>query len=148
MQEVWAHAYRHREALDVNRLEAFPGWLAVLAKRRCLDLCRSPEPAPTDADADSLLADLEAESDPQREVESRELHDAVAQFTAGLKPGWREFFELHFVQGLDYEAVAEKLEIGKLRCKYMKKVLATQARRDARLRAALGRRGGADVDRR
>ena len=149
MQEVWTHAYRQRDALDPARLDAFAGWLAVLAKRRCLDLSRSPEPAPTDAQAEALLAELAAEEDPHGDVEARELSEAVRQFIAGLRPGWREFFELHFVQGQDYEAVGARLGIGKLRCKYMKKVLALQARHDARLRAALGRlRGGAHGDRR
>lgn len=144
MQEVWTHAYRQRGSLDVNRLGAFPGWLAILAKRRCLDLLRKPAStaAATEEEATALLAELEADANPAADAESAELDAAATAFRETLATGWREFFDLHFVQGLEYEAVAEQLSINKLRCKYMKKVLALKARRDPRLRAALGRSGG------
>jgi hypothetical protein len=63
----------------------------------------------------------------------------VAAFTARLRPSWREFFELSFVQGLDHEAVRERLGLGRLRCKYMRQVLAARARRSPALLTALGR---------
>jgi hypothetical protein len=45
---------------------------------------------------------------------------------------------MYFVEGLDYEEVSRRLDIGKLRCKYMRKVLALRARRSRPLMAALG----------
>jgi RNA polymerase sigma-70 factor (ECF subfamily) len=144
MQEAWVHVFRRREALDVNRLEAFPGWLAVLARRCCLDLRRIPMTQFASADEEEALALSEArpDDDPRRQLEAAELKAAVARFVAALEPVWRTFFELHFVQGQDYADVAAELGISKLRCKYMKKVLAARARADPAMRAALGRNGG------
>jgi len=143
IQEVWLHVFRNREALDLGRAESFSGWLAVLATRRCVDLLRqSPGKAAPLPDEDEsrppLWADR-AEDQPATTVEEAELMRAVAAFKAKLKPAWREFFELHFVEGLDYAAVATRLRISKLRCKYMRKVLAMRARRNREVMAALGR---------
>ena len=147
MQEIWVHAYRGREALDPDRLDTFSGWLAVLVRNRCLDLLRraAAEPAATEAEA---LAWLETPPEQEASVEQAELRRAVAAFTARLKPAWRDFFELHFVRGFDYADVTERLGIGRLRCRYMRKVLAARARRNRALLAALGRpaaTGGGDA---
>lgn len=141
MQEVWVHAWRNRSSLDLGRVETFSGWLAVLARRRCLDLLRAAanpaEPGPEEPEA--LLRWLEEPPTQQAVPEAAQLHAAVEAFVRRLRPGWREFFELHFVEGLPYGEVAPRLGISKLRCKYMKKVLAAKARRDPGLREALGR---------
>jgi RNA polymerase sigma factor (sigma-70 family) len=147
MQEIWVHVFRGREALDPDRLETFSGWLAVLVRNRCLDLRRraAAEPAATETEA---LAWLEAPAEQEAGAEQAELRRAVAAFTARLKPVWRDFFELHFVQGLEYGDITERLGIGRLRCKYMRKVLAARARRNRALLAALGRpaaTGGGDA---
>ena len=144
MQEAWVHAFRQRESLDPARLDAFPGWLGVLVKRRCLDLRRVQRPvfASEEDEAAAVLAEASDDPDPAASAEHRQLVLAVASFRAALGPGWREFFDLHFTQGLDYPEVAARLGISRLRCKYMKKVLAARARRDLGLRAALGRTWG------
>jgi RNA polymerase sigma factor (sigma-70 family) len=138
MQEIWVHVFRGREALDPDRLDTFSGWLAVLVRNRCLDLLRRPaaEPAATEAEA---LAWLQEPPVQEASVEQAELRRAVAAFTARLKPAWRDFFELHFVEGLDYGDITERLGIGRLRCKYLRKVLAARARRNRALLAAIGR---------
>ena len=148
MQEVWTHVYRNREALDPERLEAFPGWLAVMARRRCLDLARSTSPGVSTeaADDEAALAALMTPPAQEASAEAKELEAAVAAFRGQLRAGWAEFFDLHFVQGWDYERVATRLRISRLRCKYMKKVLAEKASRDLALRAALGRRRTAELD--
>lgn len=145
MQEIWLHAFRQRASLDPDRADEFRGWLAVLARRRALDLLRA---AGTPLAAADLLDEErggEGQAAPpgqEQAAQQRELDEAVAAFARKLKPAWRQFFELHFVQALDYEEVARRLSISRLRCKYMKKVLAARARRHAPLMAALGRRGG------
>ncbi len=149
MQEIWVHVFRGREALDPDRLETFSGWLAVLVRNRCLDLLRRPatEPVPVATEAEAL-AWLDEPPAQEASVEQAELREAVATFTARLKPAWRDFFELHFVQGLEYGEVCERLGIGRIRCKYMRKVLAARARRNRALLAALGRpaaTGGGDA---
>ncbi len=138
LQEIWLHAYRQRETLDPGRLDSFEGWLATLARRRCLDLLRrAPGAGEEPAGAEELAGHG---PDPQRQAELAQVRQAVDQFAGKLKPGWRSFFQLHFVEGLGYEEVAARLNISRLRCKYMKKVLAARARRNPGLAEALGRR--------
>lgn len=147
MQEIWLHVFRHRDALDLARADAFAGWLAVLARRRCIDLLRQRvDLVPLDEVGEAeALAWLTAPAE-ARAVEDAELAHAVSVFKAKLEPAWRQFFELHFVEGLDYAEIGARLKIGKLRCKYMRKVLSERARRNAPLMAALGRaRGGDDA---
>lgn len=140
MQEVWVHLFNNRQALDVSRLGEFDGWLATLARRKCLDLLRKQGRLKSTAAAAELdaLADQEPEvtRDP---MEQRDIAVAVDQLKKTLEPQWRDFFELHFVQGLDYAEVAERLAVSRLRCKYMKKVLTARARKSRPLLQALGR---------
>jgi len=145
MQEIWIHAFRNRESLQPERLDSFTGWLAVLARRKCIDLLRLPQlPLAEQEDEQAeALAWLQAPAEQEAVVEEAELEKAVEAFRAGLKPGWVEFFDLHFVQGLAYEEVSSQLGISRLRCKYMKKVLAGRARECPGLMAALDRHLGA-----
>ncbi len=147
-QEVWMQCFRQREYLDPSRAEEARGWLAVLARRRCVDLLRSAgreRPAePLDELAQGAPA---AGPDQLAAAEAEELSRAVAAFEAKLEGDWRGFFRLHFVEGLPYEEVAERLSISRLRCKYLKKVLAARARTEPTLLSALGRylRAGGDL---
>ncbi len=139
MQEIWTHAYRNRGSLDLERAEAFPGWLAVLARRRAVDLVRSRNPAAAGAlDGDEALDQVAVEPAQHGAMERAELARAVEGFRAGLEPGWRAFFDLHFVRGVPYPLVAGELGISRIRCKYMRKVLARRAMEDPELMAALG----------
>ena len=141
MQEIWVHAFRQRGSLDAGRPESFGAWLTVLARNRALDLLRATArraEVPQETE-DASWEPLSASGLQQQAAEELELRMAVDRFVAGLKPAWRSFFELHFVQGLEYAAVAERLSISRLRCKYMRKVLAARAQRSTQLMAALGR---------
>jgi DNA-directed RNA polymerase specialized sigma24 family protein len=143
--EIWMHIWRHREALDLERAASFSGRLAVLARRRCIDLLREPrDPALAgEASEDEALAWLGTAAEQESALEGDELGEAVQLFKQKLKAPWREFFELHFERGLDYEEVCGRMSISRLRCKYMRKVLAMKARRNAedhgRARAAGGK---------
>lgn len=140
VQEIWLHVFRQRETLDPARFDSFSGWLAVLARRRCIDLARRPSEPESNTELDeTALTDWLSEP-PQQEAaaETAQLLQAVEQFRTRLKPLWRSFFDMYFVEGLDYEAIGRRLQIGKLRCKYMRKVLALRARKSKPLMAALG----------
>lgn len=149
MQEIWLHVFRNRASLDLERLEAFPGWLAVLARRRCIDLLRSAPVRAESLDDEAQALDwLHAAPNQGDAAELKDIEAAVKHFQDSLKPAWRSFFDLHFVQGLEYAEVADRLGISKLRCKYMKKVLAARARKNIALLTALGRfsrAGGGDA---
>ncbi|MBN2498971.1 MAG: sigma-70 family RNA polymerase sigma factor [Deltaproteobacteria bacterium] len=141
MQEIWTRAFRQREALDPSRFDRFGAWLSVLARNRCVDLLRKEgrEIGSGWEDPDRALARVEAPAAHDRAAETAELLGAVEAFEARLRPQWRAFFGLHFVEGLGYPEIAARLSIGRARCKYMKRVLVRRAQRDARLMAALGR---------
>ena len=100
-------------------------------------------PIVVEVDRDNPDKDIEAllHSPPVQDLNfyAKEVAAAVAAFEARLKSPWLEFFRLHFVEGLDYEEISTRLGIGRLRCKYMKRVLASQARRSNALMVALGR---------
>ena len=146
MQELWVHVFHQRAALDPARLESFPGFLAILMRRRSLDLLRRPaEPL---ASEEEELAALVAPAPQQDDLEAKELRAACEAFRVRLRPPWGDFFQLHFVEGLAYEEIARRMRVTRLRCKYMKKVLAQRARGDGALLAALGRylgKGGVDA---
>jgi RNA polymerase sigma-70 factor (ECF subfamily) len=145
MQEVWTHVFRNREALDLARASSFSGWLAVLTRRKCIDLLRRADD-PAEVSEEEALEWIGQEPEQEAKVEHDELEAAVREFKQKLEPRWREFFELCFVRGLDYEEVSARLSISRLRCKYMRKVLSTRARKNARIMAALGRpRGSGNV---
>src|SRR5262249_34983487 len=139
MQEIWLHIFRQRETLDPARFETFSGWLAVLSRRCCIDLLRGKLDASEVADEGSALDWLMAAPEQETAVEIAELMREAEAIRTRLKPLWRAFFDLYFVEGLGYEEVGKRLSIGKLRCKYMRKVLAMRARRSKPLMAALGR---------
>jgi RNA polymerase sigma factor (sigma-70 family) len=144
MQEIWVHAFRQRLALDPSRAEAFPGWLAVLARRRCIDLLRQSGARSPPGAEEGVAAEVVEDAAPvppeqHARAELAALSAAVDAFRGRLDPPWRRFFDLHFVEGLAYAEIAEALSISRLRCRYMRKVLAGRAMRSPELMAALGR---------
>ena len=82
---------------------------------------------------------MELSVGPDHGVQQQQIKDAVSAFKEKLDPQWQSFFDLYFIRQLDYGEVAEHLNITKLRCKYMKKVLISQARKYQPLLDALGR---------
>ncbi|MHB1844861.1 MAG: RNA polymerase sigma factor [Deltaproteobacteria bacterium] len=148
MQEVWMQLFEKREALDPARAEEVSGWVAVVTRHRCLDLLRrAPHERVAAEPLDEGVGPQPMEAEQTAAAEARELSSAVVAFEAKLSGHWRDFFRLHFVEGLPYEEIAERLAISRLRCKYLKKVLAARARKNVTLLAALGRylRAGGDL---
>ena len=137
---VWLHAYERRADVDPDRHASFAGWLATLARHRSIDRLRKQgrQIGPDLDDPQRALDALPAKEDAEQALRRKELKAILSAFAAKLEPDWREFFELHFLNDLDYSQVQEKLDIGVRRCKYMKKVLLDKARRHAPLRQALG----------
>jgi RNA polymerase sigma factor (sigma-70 family) len=143
MQEIWLHIWKNRSAVDPSRAAELSGFIAVTARRKCIDILRKKDPAAAavaaaDDDAVDAVADV-ATAGAADVARDREVTAAARTFAdARLKEGeWRSFFDLHFVQGLSFEEVGARLGIGKLRCKYLKKVIASRAREDPALLAVL-----------
>jgi RNA polymerase sigma-70 factor, ECF subfamily len=143
LQEAWLQVLRQREAFDADRADELDRWIAVVVKRRCIDLLRAAGRRPADADAEGPEATEASATAPAQEdaLESAELRAAVDAFKTKLKPGWREFFELHFVEGRSHPETAEALGVTVARSKYMKRVLVGRARKNRLLMEALGAGG-------
>lgn len=147
LQEVWLHLYRRREAIDPARAAEARGFVATLARRRCIELVRAAGRRPPEDDAaDPDLADPDGEPARRAAGERRELAEAVAAFRARLDPQWQGFFDGHFVEGRPAAEVARALGMGVPRSKYLKRVLVARARRNRKLMAALGRLRDAEGD--
>ncbi|MBN2493084.1 MAG: sigma-70 family RNA polymerase sigma factor [Deltaproteobacteria bacterium] len=141
---VWLKAYEKRMDVDPDQSETFAGWLATLARHRCIDRLRR-QGRQIGPDRDDPQVSLERATEPARAeelVQRKQLQAALEGFASGLEADWRRFFQLHFQQGLDYSQVAAELGISVRRCKYLKKVLVQKARRHTPLLQALGRGSG------
>lgn len=139
LQEIWLHVFRHREAVDVNQLEAFPGWLQVLARNRCIDYARRrgrEQREVPDETVEAVLVDVATPYDP---VEAAQTRAAVERLKAQLKNDeQRRFFELHFEKELSVVEAARALGIGEARAGYLKAAIVKRARKSRGLRQALG----------
>ncbi|MFH1809805.1 MAG: sigma-70 family RNA polymerase sigma factor [Pseudomonadota bacterium] len=149
LQEIWLRVYEQRLTLDPDRYDKTGGWLRTIAHRRCIDLLRRRRDIPVDQIDEVALRDRaeQLEPSPEHLAEQTQLLSAVQEFTSRLKPQWQRFFTLHFVEGLDYEEIASRLSISRLRCRYMKRVLIGRARRHRALLEALGRGAESEGDR-
>lgn len=140
LQEVWLTVFSKRSSLDRGMAGHLEGWVATVARNRCIDLVRSRQRRPEIPTEQVPEAPLEGAANPShRAAVVAELRRAVDDFAGPLKPQWRAFFELHFVQGQPYSEVSRQLGITRLRCKYMKRVLAAQARQNTSILHALDR---------
>jgi RNA polymerase sigma factor (sigma-70 family) len=141
IQEIWMHAFRRRESLDVNRLETFGGWLKALGRNKCVDVAR----AKGRFGAEVPTEDLAVHTDPVAPIDTAEvaeLRAAVQAFKDGLKNDtWRRAFELHFERELRVNEVADRMGISAARAGYLKAVILKRARASQVLLRALGKGG-------
>ncbi len=141
VQEVWLQVLRQRGLFDVDRWEQIDRWIAVLAKRRCIDLVRKKGREPRSEELSSVEASAAAatSADQDAGLESSDIREALELFAATLEGQWKEFFELHFLRGRTHPETARELDVPVARSKYMKRVLVARARRSRPLMNVLGR---------
>ena len=134
VQEAFAHLYKQRLEIDPLRGAAFVGFVLTLARRKMIDLFRARRPA------DALPPEEPGEMrGPEQEATDRELKGLLAHFEERLKPQFRSFFRRVFVDGDDEALAREALGIGRLRAKYLKKVVLARLRQHRPLLEFLGR---------
>ncbi len=139
LQEIWMHLYKNREALDPQRLQEFDAWLGTMARRKCLDQLRKRGrtlPLTDSEHHNTLEATMLS---PDATLIQEDIVRAVETFKNSLEGEWRTFFQLHFVEARTYKDIAKELGCNTLRCKYMKKVIASRAKKNRTLLEALGR---------
>ncbi len=106
-QEAFFRAYR---SLDRFRGDSkFSVWLYRVTGNVCLDMLRKAgrrrESSLTDEDGEDMPLPDER-SDPQRELEKKELRRAVQRNLTKLEPGFRQALVLRDVNGLTYDEIA------------------------------------------
>ena len=140
-QEVFLLLYRQREAIDPLRAEKLSSFIGTVARRKMIDLLRSRGAAPP---ADELREDdwRDETQAPLQHAQDQELTALLEIFESKLKPSYRSFFHAVFIEGRDFDQACEELKLGRLRARYLKRVLLTRLRNHPPLAAYLGRARG------
>lgn len=141
VQEVFLLLYRRREQIDPVQAHALPGFILTVARRRIIDLARSRGARPEQALGDEVLDELPSDSDASERAHDAELAAILEAFAGRLKPAYRPYFHAVFVEGRDFEEAREHLGLGRLRARYLKRVLLGRLRRHLPLLEHLGRGG-------
>ncbi len=141
VQEAFLQLHRAREAIDPLRSGELEHYVLTLARRKMIDLwrARKSEPLPEE------LTEAHWEDDARsldEGVLSGELKEVLERFEARLKPAYRPFFRAVFIDGRDFDEAQKVIGLGRLRAKYLKKVLLGRLRRHGPLLELLGRKGG------
>lgn len=142
VQEALLQVFKAREQIDPLRADSLAGWVMTVAQRRMIDLVRaaSARPQSLSGGEGAQLTEPAAERTPEDDARDAELARVVGALEAKLKPGWRPYFRAVFVEGRDFDEARAALGIGRLRAKYLKKVLMMRLRGHGPLLEVLGRR--------
>jgi RNA polymerase sigma-70 factor, ECF subfamily len=138
VQEALLQVFKAREQIDPLRADTLPGWVMTVAERRMIDLVRAASIRPQGEAA--LPTESAGDRTPEDDARDAELARVVGELEAKLKPAWRPYFRAVFVEGRDFDEARERLGIGRLRAKYLKKVLMMRLRGHGPLLEVLGRR--------
>ncbi len=138
VQEAFVHLFKQRLQIDPFRADGFPGFVSTLARRRMIDLFRARRPA----DAELPPEQPDEEGGPAQAAENQQLKALLEGFEERLKPDFRAYFHRVFVDGEDEALARTALGIGRLRAKYVKKVLLGRLREHRPLLEFLGRGRG------
>lgn len=138
VQEVFVHLYRQRTLVDPMRGDKLDGFVATLARRKMIDILRALKP---DAVLPSERADdvFSEAPGPDEQAQTRELEELLGRFEELLKPAFRSYFRAVYVEGKSDDEARIGLGLGRLRAKYVKKVLLLRLRRHGPLLDYLGR---------
>lgn len=142
VQEALLQVFKAREQIDPLRADTLPGWVMTVAERRMIDLVRaaSVRPQALAEGEGAMPPEPVGDRTPEDDARDAELTRVVGELEAKLKPAWRPYFRAVFVEGRDFDDAREVLGIGRLRAKYLKKVLMMRLRGHGPLLEVLGRR--------
>jgi RNA polymerase sigma-70 factor, ECF subfamily len=107
VQDAFVRAYTNlKECRDPSRFRA---WLFQTLRNRCLDYLKEPRRGHLRfVDAQPLLNSADG---PASFVEQRELRLDITRALAQLPPEQREAFVMHYVDGMDYDTMADLLAV-------------------------------------
>ncbi len=94
LNDTWLHAWN---AIPPERPKLFPAWLSRVTRNLAVSRLRENQAAKRGGKELPLVPDAPSECipggpDPQKEVEAKELAEAVNRFLAALKPPERDIF--------------------------------------------------------
>lgn len=103
-QETFVSAWQN---LGTYRGEAsFVNWLYRIATNKSLNVIKAAQRLTSLPDESEASLEFVSESDPQTDLERRELSALVMEFMAGLPPQQRAVFELRFYKQLTFEEIS------------------------------------------
>jgi RNA polymerase sigma-70 factor (ECF subfamily) len=107
VQDAFIRAYTNlKECRDPRRFRA---WLFQTLRNRCLDYLKEPRRGHLRfVDAEPLLNSADG---PASFVDQRELRLDITRALAQLPPEQREAFVMHYVDGMDYDTMADLLAV-------------------------------------
>lgn len=142
VQEALLQVFKAREQIDPLRADTLAGWVMTVAERRMIDVVRAAAVRPQALPEGARVTPTEpaAGRTPEDDARDAQLARVIAELEAKLKPAWRPYFRAVFVEGRDFDDAREALGIGRLRAKYLKKVLLLRLRGHRPLLEVLGLR--------
>jgi RNA polymerase sigma-70 factor (ECF subfamily) len=106
VQDAFVRTYTNLK--ECRNRHRFRAWLFQTLRNRCLDYLKEPRRRHMRFDdAEPLLNDADG---PAAFVDRRELRMDITRALALLPPEQREAFVMHYVEGMEYEAMAELLD--------------------------------------
>ena len=112
VQDVFLKAYSNIRGFDPSR--KFSSWLYRIAHNEFINAIkkRGREPLPF-FDPDTIFPHPVAADDPVKDVTRKEMAEVLNRSLDKLDPKYRETLVLFYFEDLDYEAIAEVLQIPK-----------------------------------
>lgn len=110
IQEVFLKAYSNIQGFDIKR--NFSAWLYRIAHNEFINTIRKigKEPLPF-FDPDTIFPHPVAKDNPQKELDDKEMAEALNKFLDKLDPKYRETLILYYFEEMDYDSIAEVMRV-------------------------------------
>ncbi len=112
-QDTFLKAFTHLASFDAAF--KFSNWILKIAHNTAIDCLRRGRPAATVLDEEDPASGLDSLKSstpgPQALAERHELAEALDSAIDGLRPGYREVVVLRYQEDLDYDEIAEVLDL-------------------------------------
>jgi RNA polymerase sigma-70 factor (ECF subfamily) len=112
VQDVFLKAYTNIQGFDVKR--KFSSWLYRIAHNEFINAIKKKgrEPLPF-FDPDTIFPHPVAPDDPVKDIDRKQVAEILNKCLGRLDPKYRETLVLFYFEDMDYEAIAEVLQIPK-----------------------------------
>jgi RNA polymerase sigma-70 factor, ECF subfamily len=108
-QETFVRVFRYLPSFGADGRTNVSAWILTIATRLAIDELRKSRPRVERLD--ELALSIAAESATDERSQRRSVADAIESAVAGLPPQYRAVFLLREVHDMDYDAIAEALDL-------------------------------------